>query len=178
MQGEDCQKEVKSSFVNVHFQRKLILLQVVANLDSISLSGSRRKEAPAGRVYTGKDCEWIDMNKVRLRVLFTKLFFLVIFLQLQINSNFGCSNGYKFVIKNSRGVNRRQFLFIEEKTILAFVPRGKKFTECDAFTEVTSNVVCKVCIQFLTIFKSISEQCVMLVLLLVSLHRSNACCQN
>merc|ERR1712029_1311537 len=32
----------------------------VPNLDSISLGGSRKS---AGRVYTGNDCEWIDLNK-------------------------------------------------------------------------------------------------------------------
>merc|ERR1711860_352135 len=45
--------------------------------------------------------------------------------------------------KNRAGVNRRQFLFMEGKTILAFVPRGKKFTECSSFTEVTTQVDCK-----------------------------------
>ena len=57
------------------------------------------------------------------------------------------------MIKNSRGVNRRQFLFVEGKTILAFVPKGKKFTECNVFTEVTGSVNCKVCIE-LNVIKS------------------------
>ena len=35
----------------------------VANLNTISL-GSSRKIVPSGRVYTGNDCEWIDLNKV------------------------------------------------------------------------------------------------------------------
>ena len=33
---------------------------------------------------------------------------------------------------------------MEGKTILAFVPRGKKFTECSSYTEVTTQVDCKV----------------------------------
>ena len=40
--------------------------------------------------------------------------------------------------------NRRQLLFIEGKTILAFVTQGSKFTDCSSFTEVTSQVDCKV----------------------------------
>ena len=61
-----------------------------------------------------------------------------------MSSNSDCDNGDKFVIKNTAGVNRRQFLFVEGKTILAFVPKGKKFTECTAYTEVTTQVDCKV----------------------------------
>ena len=61
-----------------------------------------------------------------------------------MSSNSDCDNGDKFVIKNTAGVNRRQFLFIEGKTILAFVPKGKKFTECSVYTEVTTQVDCKV----------------------------------
>ena len=40
-------------------------LQAVIGLDSISLSGSARKEVPQGRVYRGGECEWIDLNKVK-----------------------------------------------------------------------------------------------------------------
>ncbi len=64
---------------------------------------------------------------------------------LKVSDNPDCDNGDKFVIKNKAGVNRRQFLFMEGKTILAFVPRGKKFTECSSYTEVTTQVNCKVC---------------------------------
>ena len=63
---------------------------------------------------------------------------------MKVSSNTGCDNGDKFVIKNTRGVNRRQFLFVEGKTILAFVPKGQKFTSCPSYTEVTTSVDCKV----------------------------------
>ena len=63
---------------------------------------------------------------------------------LKVSDNPDCNNGDKFVIKNKAGVNRRQFLFMEGKTILAFVPRGKKFSECSSYTEVTTQVDCKV----------------------------------
>ena len=62
----------------------------------------------------------------------------------QVSSNTDCDNGDKFVIKNTAGVNRRQFLFMDGRTILAFVPRGQKFTQCSSYTEVTAQVDCKV----------------------------------
>ena len=39
--------------------------------------------------------------------------------------------------------NRRQLLFVDGKTILAFVARGSKFADCSSYTEVTSQVDCK-----------------------------------
>ena len=70
----------------------------------------------------------------------------------QVSSNSDCDNGDKFVIKNTAGVNRRQFLFMDGRTILAFVPRGQKFTQCSSYTEVTAQVDCKV-----TMFTSVAS---------------------
>ena len=70
----------------------------------------------------------------------------------QVSSNSDCDNGDKFVIKNTAGVNRRQFLFMGGRTILAFVPRGQKFTQCSSYTEVTAQVDCKV-----TMFTSVTS---------------------
>ena len=70
----------------------------------------------------------------------------------QVSSNSDCDNGDKFVIKNTAGVNRRQFLFMDGRTILAFVPRGQKFTQCSSYTEVTAQVDCKV-----TMFTSVTS---------------------
>jgi len=96
----------------------------VTGLNSITLARSVQKKIPAGaRVYSGANCEWIDLNKV-------------------LSDGVGCNNGYKFVIKPQSG-NRRQLLLVEGKTILAFVTRGFKFTDCMDFTEVTSQVDCK-----------------------------------
>ena len=112
----------------------------MTGLSSISLSRSAKKKIPAGaRVYSGSNCEWIDLNKVN-------------------SDGIGCANGYKFVIKPQSGLerlqlrlfhisssgNRRQMLFVDGKTILAFVTRGSKFADCSSFTEVTSQVDCKV----------------------------------
>jgi len=101
-----------------------IRCKAVTGLNSITLARSVQKKIPAGaRVYSGANCEWIDLNKV-------------------LSDGVGCNNGYKFVIKPQSG-NRRQLLLVEGKTILAFVTRGSKFTDCRDFTEVTSEVLCK-----------------------------------
>ena len=61
-----------------------------------------------------------------------------------MSSNQDCDKGDKFVLKNKKRVNRRQFLFMDGKTILAFVPVGQKFTQCSSSTDVTAQVDCKV----------------------------------
>ena len=115
----------------------------MTGLSSLSLARSAKKTIPAGaRAYSGSHCEWIDMNSVK-------------------SEGVGCANGYKFVIKPQSGPerlrvqlsdcyvqmfspgNRRQLLFVDGKTILAFVARGSKFADCSSYTEVTSQVDCK-----------------------------------
>jgi hypothetical protein len=78
-----------------------------------------------GRIFTGSHCEYIKL--------------------CSINAVPGCSNGYKFVIKEKSGV-RKQFLIMDGTAILAFVKKGKGngFTTCTAYTEVTMSVDCKV----------------------------------
>ena len=39
---------------------------------------------------------------------------------------------------------RKQFLILEGEPVLAFINRGKKFTQCSSYTEVTTSVTCKV----------------------------------
>ena len=57
----------------------------MTGLSSISLARSVQKKIPAGaRVYSGANCEWIDMNKV-------------------LSDGVGCANGYKFVVKPQSG---------------------------------------------------------------------------
>ena len=51
--------------------------------------------------------------------------------------------GNKFVIKQVNNV-RKQFLILNGQAILGFVRNGKKFADCDSYTEVTSMVDCKV----------------------------------
>jgi hypothetical protein len=50
------------------------------------------------------------------------------------------------VVKGATNV-RKQFLVLNSKTIIGFVPSSGKFSDCAAtgFTDVTSSVTCKVC---------------------------------
>ena len=52
-------------------------------------------------------------------------------------------SGNKFVIKQVRGV-RKQFIMLNGQAILGFVRNGKKFADCDSFTEVATKLDCKV----------------------------------
>ena len=69
-----------------------------------------------------------------------------------MSSNSGCDDGDKFVIKNTvkdsanKTVNNKQLLVVDGKVILAFVPKGTNFTDCENLTDVTSQVGCKVTI--------------------------------
>ena len=53
------------------------------------------------------------------------------------------NSGNKFVIKQVSGV-RKQFLILNGEVVLGFVTKGKKFTACTSYTEVTTSVDCKV----------------------------------
>jgi len=76
-----------------------------------------------GRVLTGNDCEYVQLCDV-------------------IN-NMGCDDGSKLQIKPANNT-RRQFLILNSKIVAAFLEDGKKFTQCSAYTEVTSEADCKV----------------------------------
>ena len=39
---------------------------------------------------------------------------------------------------------RKQFLYVDNRTIVAFVTKGAKFANCSMFEEVTARVQCKV----------------------------------
>ena len=38
---------------------------------------------------------------------------------------------------------RKQFLIVDDKVVLGFVARMKKFPTCDSFTDITTSVSCK-----------------------------------
>jgi len=84
--------------------------------------GRKGRVQGRGIVVNGNDCEYITLK--------------------DITGNSGCSSGQKFVLKGSSGV-RRQFLIVSDNVILAFVVKKKKFTECTAFTDITTSVTCK-----------------------------------
>jgi hypothetical protein len=54
-----------------------------------------------------------------------------------------CADGFKFVISGEKGIIK-QFLLVDGKTIIAFVKKKEKFTNCFSFTDVTNQVQCKV----------------------------------
>merc|ERR1739838_198689 len=71
----------------------------------------------------GDSCEYIDLAK--------------------ITGVDGCETGKKFVIGRASKKIRRQYLIVEEKTILAFVSSGTKFTACNSTKDITSSISCK-----------------------------------
>ena len=87
----------------------------------------------------GSSCQFIDLESV-------------------LTEGSGCVDGTKFVVGQERGVSsvqlllcinmmfqtRKQFLFIEGKSILAFIKNGDKFADCETYVDVTADVVCKV----------------------------------
>ena len=68
-------------------------------------------------MFEGGDCEYIKISG--------------------ITANPRCSSGNKFVIKQKNWV-RKQFLILGGEPILAFINKGKKFTQCISYSEVTS----------------------------------------
>jgi len=81
-----------------------------------------RKLGRASIVVKGNDCEFIYLA--------------------DITSNSGCSNGQKFVLKGANNT-RKQFLIVNDKAIIAFITKKKKFTACESFTDITTSVSCK-----------------------------------
>ena len=96
---------------------------IMDEVEIISGDLHKRRERVTGRVFKGGDCEYIKISG--------------------ITANSGCDSGNKFVIKQQTGV-RKQFLILDGEPILAFINRGKKFTQCTSYTEVTTSVTCKV----------------------------------
>ena len=117
-----------------------ILFISIGLIENASIQAEEHKRIK-GRVFKGGDCEYIMISG--------------------ITANTGCDSGNKFVIKQQTGV-RKQFLVLNGEPIMAFINRwgltlssdaevkslvflrGKKFTQCDSYTEITSSVVCKV----------------------------------
>ena len=46
------------------------------------------------------------------------------------------------MIKQAKGT-RKQFLILEGKSIIAFVEQGMKFTDCETYVDISSEVKCK-----------------------------------
>ena len=81
-----------------------------------------------GRQTKGSECQFINL--------------------LEVRSNQDCGSGSKFVVKQKKGI-RKQFLILDGQVVLAFVQKkGGKFANCRLFEDITSNVKCKVTMNF------------------------------
>merc|ERR1711863_104595 len=47
------------------------------------------------------------------------------------------------VCPQGRHNTRKQFLIVNDKAIIAFITKRKKFTACESFTDITTSVSCK-----------------------------------
>merc|ERR1719341_3173909 len=100
--------------------------KALLGLSDVSLADSSKSTRKAGRraILKASPCQWIDLERVR-------------------EEGNGCVDGSKFVVSKERGV-RRQYLFVDGRTVLAFVTNGDKFAQCANFTDITADVKCKV----------------------------------
>ena len=69
--------------------------------------------------YYGNDCEFIRLAR--------------------IHTNPGCDLGDEFILKRRPPI-RKQFMILNNETVLVFVKNGKKFPQCTEYTDVTSKV--------------------------------------
>jgi hypothetical protein len=51
----------------------------------------------------------------------------------------GCPDGQKIVLKPARGVSRK-FMVLNNKVLIAFVSKGKLFSDCSATSDITKAV--------------------------------------
>jgi len=99
-------------------------MQVLCVLFAILIvsSGSDAEEAEERAVIQGIHCDYIILSDVP--------------------NLSGCNDGFKFVIRKSRGV-RSQYLVLGGKTVLAFLKLGQKFSRCRSFNNITPRVTCR-----------------------------------
>lgn len=98
--------------------------KALAGLSEVSLESSMKSRRKGRGILKASPCQWIDLEKVR-------------------EEGSGCVDGAKFVVSKDRGV-RRQYLFVDGRTVLAFVTNGEKFAQCPNYTDITADVKCKV----------------------------------
>merc|ERR1711962_1871109 len=104
-------------------QKKMQSLGVFVAILSASLAtGLLLEEEEERAVVQGSHCDYIILSEV------PKLS--------------GCSDGFKFVIRKTRGV-RSQYLVLGGKTLLAFLKTGQKFSQCKSFNNITPTIKCK-----------------------------------
>merc|ERR1711962_1260492 len=98
-------------------QKKMQSLGVFVAILSTSLAtGLLLEEEEERTVVQGSHCDYIILSDV------PKLS--------------GCSDGFKFVVRKTRGV-RSQYLVLGGKTVLAFLKTRQKFSQCKSFNNIT-----------------------------------------
>jgi len=86
------------------------------------VDGEKLVKAASNHDLKGGNCEYISV--------------------CDIVSNSQCSDGQKFVIRKANGT-RKQFLIIQDQLVLGFIRKGKKFSSCVGYTDITEDVSCK-----------------------------------
>lgn len=109
----------RSAIEGIALEKENYLEIPVVNIENMKVN----KRVAKGRQLTGASCEYIYM--------------------CNITDNSGCEDGSKMTIKPADGT-RKQFLLLNSEPVLAFVADGTKFVNCTAYTEVTTQVDCKV----------------------------------
>ena len=102
------------------------------------LAGPGLRDSPGEMTVNMSTCSTSEITRA---VPLVSIFVVVKYLQYQI-MNF--SLGTKFVVKQKRGM-RKQFLVVDDEPLLVFVEKkGKKFTDCQSYEDITASVKCKV----------------------------------
>jgi len=94
----------------------------LTGLSAVTLRNSLKSQGQ--KRVKGSPCQWLDLDRVR-------------------EEGSDCVDGAKFVVSKDKGV-RRQYLYMEGRSVLAFVKNGEKFADCLNYTDVTADVKCKV----------------------------------
>ena len=100
---------------------KLIILFIsLIPLLSISLAILERRER---RTITGDNCQYINLAAV--------------------TNVTGCQSGAQFVVEEEEFVTGH-LVVVNEELLLVFIRVGRKLSQCDRYTDITSNVTCQV----------------------------------
>ena len=102
------------------FWFKLFIIFIsVTPLLSASLSPPERDK----RTITGDNCQYINLAAV--------------------TNVTGCRSGSQFVVEEEEFVTGH-LVVVTEELLLVFIRVGRKLSQCDRYTDITSNVTCQV----------------------------------
>ena len=102
------------------FRYKLFILSIfVTPLLPASLYPTERDK----RTITGDNCQYINLAAV--------------------TNVTGCQSGAQFVVEEEEFVTGH-LVVVTEELLLVFIRVGRKLSQCDRYTDITSNVTCQV----------------------------------